>query len=102
MHPAMAEVIGHGMATFARGSCHLPIGTGHDESAYVAGLPASYIVRQMADFKRGARKGFSIMAELTQTLRDADVQSAAAYFVAPCRALGSCHRDRYGAKDLCQ
>jgi cytochrome c553 len=80
MHPSMPDVIAHGTGTFACASCHLPIGTGHDESAYVAGLPATYIVRQMADFKTGARKGFGIMAEIAQSLTDADIQSAAAYF----------------------
>jgi cytochrome c553 len=87
MHPPMPDVVAHGTATFACGSCHLPIGTGHDESAYIAGLPASYIVRQMADFKSGARKGFGIMPEIAEALTDTDVQSAAAYFSAlPTRA----------------
>jgi cytochrome c553 len=87
MHPPMPDVVGRGTATFACGSCHLPIGTGHDESAYIAGLPATYIVRQMADFKSGARKGFGIMPEIAQALSDADAQSAAAYFSAlPTRA----------------
>jgi hypothetical protein len=56
MHPPMPEVVAHGSATFACGSCHLPIGTGHDESAYLAGLPANYIAAQMADFKSGTRR----------------------------------------------
>jgi cytochrome c553 len=87
MHPPMPDVVAYGKATFACGSCHLPIGTGHDESAYIAGLPASYIVRQMADFKNGARKGFGIMPEIAQALADTDVQTAAAYFSAlPTRA----------------
>lgn len=80
MHPPMPDVVAHGTATFACGSCHLPIGTGHDESAYLAGLPASNIVQQMADFKSGTRKGFGIMPEIAQALNDADVQAAAAYF----------------------
>lgn len=82
MHPPMPDVVAHGTATFACGSCHLPIGTGHDESAYIAGLPATYIVGQMADFRSGTRKGFGIMPEIAQALTDADVQSAAAYFSA--------------------
>jgi cytochrome c553 len=87
MHPPMPDVAAYGKATFACGSCHLPIGTGHDESAYIVGLPASYIVRQMADFKNGARKGFGIMREIAQALEDTDVQTAAAYFSAlPTRA----------------
>jgi cytochrome c553 len=87
MHPRMPDVVAHGTATFACGSCHLPIGTGHDESAYIAGLPATYIVSQMADFKSEARKGFGIMPEIAQALTDPDIQSAAAYFTAlPARS----------------
>ena len=80
MHPPMPPVVAQGTATFACGSCHLPVGTGHDESAYLAALPATYIVRQMADFKSGARTGFGNMPAIAQAVSDADVQSAAAYF----------------------
>jgi cytochrome c553 len=80
MHPPMPDVVARGTATFACGSCHLPTGTGHDESAYLAGLPVTYITRQMADFKSGTRKGFGAMPSIAQALADADVQSAAAYF----------------------
>jgi cytochrome c553 len=82
MHPPMPPVVARGTKTFACGSCHLPIGTGHDESAYLAALPAQYIVSQMADFKSGARKGFGNMPVIAQALGDDDVQSAAAYFAA--------------------
>src|SRR5580700_2791710 len=51
LHPPMPPIVAHGTKTFACGSCHLPTGTGHDESADLAGLPAAYIVSQMADFK---------------------------------------------------
>jgi cytochrome c553 len=80
LHPPMPPVVAHGTATFACGSCHLPTGTDHDESAYLAGLPAPYIVQQMADFKSGARKGFGAMPAIAQALTEADFQSAAAYF----------------------
>jgi cytochrome c553 len=82
LHPPMPDVVAHGTATFACGSCHLPTGTGHDESAYLAGLPVTYIIGQMADFKSGTRKGFGDMPAIAQALPDADVQSAAAYFAA--------------------
>jgi hypothetical protein len=82
MHPAMPPVVAHGTVTSACGSCHLPIGTGHDESAYLAALPVPYIVRQMADFKDGTRKGFGNMPVIAHALSDEDVQSAAAYFAA--------------------
>jgi cytochrome c553 len=80
VHPPMPQVVAHGTETFACGSCHLPTGTGHDESAYLAGLPAPYFVQQMADFKSGARKGFGVMPSIAQALPDDEVQSAAAYF----------------------
>jgi cytochrome c553 len=80
MHPPMPEIVAHGTKTFACGSCHLPIGTGHDESAFLAGLSAPYIVGQMADFKAGSRKGFGDMPGIAAALSDADVQSAATYF----------------------
>src|ERR1700744_1123935 len=76
MHPPMPAVVAQGTKTFACGSCHLPIGTGHDESAYLAGLPASYIVKQVADFKTGTRKGFGNMPDIAKALGDADIQSA--------------------------
>jgi len=80
MHPPMPQVVAHGTKTFACGSCHLPTGTGHDESAYLAALPAPYFVQQMADFKIGARKGFGVMPTIAEALSDTEVQSAAAYF----------------------
>lgn len=80
IHPPMPEVVAHGTATFACGSCHLPTGTGHDESAYLAGLPVAYIIGQMAAFKGGTRKGFGDMPAIARTLSDVDVQSAATYF----------------------
>jgi cytochrome c553 len=80
MHPPMPPVVAQGTTTFACGSCHLPTGTGHDESAYLAGLPTAYIVRQMADFKSGTRKGFGAMPDIAQAVSDADINAAAAYF----------------------
>jgi cytochrome c553 len=80
MHPPMPPVVAQGASTFACGSCHLPIGTGHDESAYLAGLPASYLAAQMADFKNHMRKGFGIMPEIARSLSDADIEAAARYF----------------------
>jgi cytochrome c553 len=59
MYPPMPKIVQYGnkdTQVRACGSCHLPTGTGHDESAYMAGLPASYFIRQMADWKSGDRK----------------------------------------------
>src|ERR1700685_1925621 len=82
MHPPMPQVVAHGNAPSVRAcaSCHLPTGTGHDESAYVAALPAGYFIRQMADFKSGARKGSGTMATIAKAIADDEVRSAAEYF----------------------
>ena len=40
----------------ACGSCHRAEETGGPENSSLAGLPATYFVQQMADFKSGARK----------------------------------------------
>jgi cytochrome c553 len=71
----------------ACGSCHRTEGTGGPENASLAGLPASYIVQQMADYKSGARK-FSgpqrspvlLMTAIANAATDEEVQAAAAYF----------------------
>lgn len=83
LHPPMPAVVAHGdkaRNVRACGSCHLPTGTGHDESAYLAGLPAGYFVRQMADYRRGDRKGSGMMIAMAQTITDEDVRAAADYF----------------------
>jgi cytochrome c553 len=83
MHPPMPEVVARGnKATSVRAcaACHLPTGTGHDESAYVAGLPAGYFVRQMADYRSGDRKASPTMVNMAKTITDQEVGAAAAYF----------------------
>jgi cytochrome c553 len=82
LHPPMPQVVAHGNGSTVRacGSCHLPTGTGHDESAYVAGLPAPYFIRQMADYKSGARKGSGTMTGIGQAITDAEIKAAADYF----------------------
>jgi cytochrome c553 len=84
IHPPMPQVVAHGEAPDVRAcaACHLPTGTGHDESAYVAGLPVNYFVRQLADYKGGARKGSGSMTTIAAHISDADIRAAAAYFAA--------------------
>ena len=84
-HPPMPQVVAHGnkeAGVRACGSCHLPTGTGHDESAYVAGLPAAYFIRQMADYKSGDRKGSGTMVAMAKTITDQEIKAAAEYFAA--------------------
>jgi cytochrome c553 len=88
-HAPMPDVVAHGRKPDlnACGFCHRADGPGGPENANIAGLPAAYIVEQMADFKSGARK--SSLAELgppknmiatAKAATDEDVAQAAAYF----------------------
>src|SRR5579862_3510457 len=82
MHPPMPQIVAHGEGTAVRAcaSCHLPTGTGHDESAYIAALPVGYFGRQMVDYKSGARKGSGSMTAIAKAISDDDVRAAAGYF----------------------
>ena len=84
LHPAMPKVVAQGnKETQVRGCalCHLPTGTGHDESAYVAGLPVTYFMRQMQDFKTGNRKGGAgTMIAMGPIISEQEVREAAEYF----------------------
>src|SRR5262249_46537893 len=57
-HPTMPEAVVHGRRPDERacGYCHLPNGQGRPENAGIAGLPAGYIMQQMADYRDGLRK----------------------------------------------
>lgn len=78
-HGAVPTIIQHGKGmALACGSCHLMSGHGHPESADLAGLPAEYIMRQMADFKSGART--DSMSNIGKAISDEDARQAAAWF----------------------
>jgi cytochrome c553 len=86
-HPPMPQIVAHGgpkPAGRACAQCHLPTGDGHPESSGLAGLPAAYIVRQMAAFKNGERKSVraGVMIAMAKVLSDAEVESAAGYYAA--------------------
>jgi cytochrome c553 len=87
-HPPMPDVVAHGRKpdVFACAFCHRADGLGGPENARLAGLPAAYIARQMADFKSGARgtsvpkRNIASMTLLSRAASDAEVASAAEYF----------------------
>jgi len=89
-HPPMPEVVASGRKpdVFACGFCHRADGPGGPENSSLAGLPAAYIVQQMADYKSGARttavpkRNVELMISLSKAATDAEVQAAAAYFAA--------------------
>src|SRR6266850_4663199 len=90
-HPAMPAIVAHGRQpdVFACGYCHLPNGQGRPENSSLAGLPAAYIIQQLADFKSGARKSsdpdllpVSKMIANETKATDAEIQISAEYFAA--------------------
>ena len=85
-HPPMPQIVAQGdkPAVRACAQCHLPSGDGHPESSSLAGLPVPYILRQIAAFKTGGRKGVraTTMITIAQAISDADALAAAEYFAA--------------------
>ena len=57
-HPTMPEIVAHGKRPDVRACslCHYPNGKGRPENAGVAGLPVSYFIQTMNDFRNDARK----------------------------------------------
>jgi cytochrome c553 len=82
-HPtAPPSVAGGPGRRFACGACHLMSGQGHPESADLAGMPAEYLIRQMAYYKAGTRKDDARMGPIAKIMSDEDVRQAAEYFAA--------------------
>ena len=91
-HPPMPNVVKHGPAALGKttrgcGSCHLPNGRGRPENAGIAGLPASYFMRQIQDFREGRRRSAdprkpntNTMIDLAKALTDDELKTAAEYF----------------------
>ncbi|HEY1791929.1 MAG TPA: c-type cytochrome [Opitutaceae bacterium] len=89
-HPPMPEIVAHGRQPnlWSCAFCHLPDGSGRPENAALTGLPASYIVQQVSDFRSGARRSASgsddpltrYMRQMALNATQGDVAAAAAYF----------------------
>jgi cytochrome c553 len=83
-HPPMPAVVATGRRQEPRACslCHLTTGDGHPESAGIAGLPASYILRTLNEFRQGRRNGgrSGVMIAITKGMTDEDMQQAAEYF----------------------
>jgi len=90
-HPPMPQVIAVGRKPDVRpcGVCHRPEGVGGPENASLAGLPEDYILRQIADYRSGARSTavrerahvFRMIASL-KLLSDEEITQAATYYAA--------------------
>jgi len=90
-HSPMPEIVEQGRkpGVFACGFCHLPNGLGRPENSSLAGLPADYIMQQVADFKSGARRSsepaslpVNLMIAVAKAATEAEVKIAAEYFAA--------------------
>src|SRR5580700_3582333 len=88
-HPAMPDVVSHGKKpdVFACGLCHYPNGKGRQENAGVSGLPVSYFIQTMYDFRNGARKSAeprknntNLMIQFAKNMSDEEIKAAAEYF----------------------
>src|SRR5436305_9037720 len=57
-HPPMPDIVAHGKRPDVRACslCHYPNGKGRPEHAGVSGLPVSYFVQTIAEFKSEARE----------------------------------------------
>ena len=88
-HPVMPDIVAHGKRPDVRACslCHYPNGKGRPENAGVSGLPVSYFIQTMADFKSGARKSAdsrkgntNLMIAYAKAMSDDEVKAAAEYF----------------------
>ncbi|PWC83093.1 cytochrome C [Azospirillum sp. TSH100] len=88
-HPPMPPVVAEGRKPNLRpcGVCHRPEGVGGPENASLAGLPAAYMLRQIDDFRSGARSTgvkerahvFRMITGLKE-LTDDEIRQAVAYY----------------------
>ena len=88
-HPTMSDIVARGKQTdaWACGLCHYPNGKGRPENAGVAGLPTSYFIQQLNDFRNGKRKSAeprkantNIMITIAKALTEEEMKAAAEYF----------------------
>ena len=88
-HPMMPDVVAKGRGLDVRpcSLCHYPNGKGRPENAGVAGLPASYILQQLNDYRNDKRKSgeprknnTNIMVNIAKGMTEFEMRQAADYF----------------------
>jgi cytochrome c553 len=89
-HPAMPDIVAKGgreRQIVACSLCHYPNGKGRPENAGVSGLPNSYFIQTMLDFKNDMRKSADArkgntnrMIAFAKAMTDDEIKAAAAYF----------------------
>lgn len=91
-HSKLPSIVANGRPpdVYACGFCHTAGGQGRPENASLAGLPAAYIVSQLADFRSGKRKSAwngpyrpaDRMIDAAANATDEELLAAATYFSA--------------------
>ncbi len=88
-HPRMPDIVSHGRRPDVRacGLCHYPNGKGRQENAGVSGLPVSYFIQTMNDFRSGARKSAesrkantNAMINIAKAMTAEEIKASAEYF----------------------
>ncbi len=88
-HPAMPDIVAHGKRPDVRacGLCHYPNGKGRQENAGIAGLPMSYFIQTMNDFRNDLRKSAepskantNLMAAYAKAMTPEEIRTTAEYF----------------------
>ena len=89
-HPAMPEIVAHGSRDrqiIACSLCHYPNGKGRAENAGISGLPPSYFIQTMLDFKNDNRKSADTrkantnrMIAFAKAMTDDEIKATATYF----------------------
>src|SRR5688572_11915592 len=88
-HPQMPDIVAKGRRPEIRacGLCHMPNGKGRPENASVSGLPVSYFIQQMHDFKNDLRKSAeprkgntNVMIAIAKAMTEEEIRQAAEYF----------------------
>ena len=88
-HPVMPDIVAHGKRPDARACslCHYPNGKGRQENAAVSGLPVSYFIQQMNDFRSGVRKSAdprkgntNVMIAIAKAMTPDEIKQSAEYF----------------------
>jgi cytochrome c553 len=88
-HPTMPPIVAQGRMPDVRACslCHYPNGKGRPENAGVAGLPVSYFIQTMEDFRNDRRKSAdprknntNIMVQIAKGMTNEEIRQAAEYF----------------------
>ena len=82
-HSPLPVVVAQGSGDVrACGACHLTSGMGHPESSHLAGLPVEYFMRQMEEYRSGARTDRYWMNDFARELSVESMRDAAEYYAA--------------------